>query len=241
MANIISELGGVFCHSYSSKVTHYIYVDKHNFWSKEAILAKKESKYVVHPQWLSDAKKFGRLLDEINYPPSFDPNKSVGYFKIEKLPEPHSSDPPEPMKTTQTSEFLMHSTSAPTDDSTDGKSGLAMCIGDITLASMAQKHQQIPIGSGGKKRIRMNSEETISNLDQFDVNLSEITHQPPDSNSPRFKVDLSTQEVYDNFYFQCRELREAELSPSDPPSLQSRWKKTDSSEFKGFSTPPITQ
>ena len=137
------------------------------------------------------------------------------------------------METTQTLKFLMHSTSAPTDDSTDGKSGLAMCIGDITLASMAQKHQQIPIGSGGKKRIRMNSEETISNLDQFDVNLSEITHQPPDSNSPRFKVDLSTQEVCDNFDIQCRELREAELSPSDPPSLQSRWKKTDSSEFKG--------
>ena len=77
------------------------------------------------------------------------------------------------------------------------------------------------------------NEETITNLEQFDFNLSEITHQPPESYSPRFKVELSTQEVYDNFDIQCRDSREAELSPSDPPpSQQSRWKKTGRSELK---------
>ena len=243
MTNIVSELSGISCCSYCSEVTHYIYVGKHNSWSKEAMLAKKDNKYVVHPQWLTDAKKLGKRLDEINYPPSFNPNNSIGYFKIEKLAEPERRNLPELMDTTQSSELIRHSTSKsviPPDDSTDDKSRLAISIEDIAEANIPcqelaqqQQQQQFPVGSVRKKRMRMTSISTDGNPDQFDVDVPEVTPPPRESTSPRFKVNLSTQEVYDNFDFQCRDLEEVELSLLAPQLLHGCWKNTDSiNEFK---------
>ena len=226
MTNIVSELGGTIDHSYNSRVTHYIYAGKHKSWSKGALLAKEDNKYVVHPQWLTDAKKFGRLPDTINYPPFSDPNNSIGYFKIEKFPEPERRSLAEPMD-------IRQSPVIPPDDSTDDKSRLVIGIGDVTQVSPPSHEsaqEQLPVGHARKKRMRTTSVSTKRGEIQ---DVPEVTNQPSEPTSPRFRDNLSTQEVDDNFEFQCLKLKEADLSPLVPPSFQGSWENTGSNnEFK---------
>ena len=219
MVNIVNELGGVYYNLYSSQVTHYIYSAKSN-WSKESLLAKKENAVVVHPQWLFDIKRSAKLLDVINYPPSFDPDNNIGCVKVEKCTEPEWGDAWELMDTTQSpinNDSLLNFDF--NVEPLDNRDNASISVGYNTPNFLSENTTH----SRGKKRLRSPITpvyQTPSNCNLFNVVISDPEPDSTDDETISKQVEEvgpHTQEVFDKFEnILCQELIEAEKQRNKP-------------------------
>jgi len=82
----IIGLGGEIVYSLDdSKCTHFIFTGKEKDMNREFRAAKKKQVKIVSPHWVNQSYEQHKLLDELQYPHNFDPNKSIEMSGLSQL------------------------------------------------------------------------------------------------------------------------------------------------------------
>ena len=87
----VTQLGGEYRHTYDSRVTHFIYQGKAKEFNRELRAAKEAGKIIVSPEWINDCFDSKKLLEESNYPYSYNPNMTLNIVSQKVSPSPINS------------------------------------------------------------------------------------------------------------------------------------------------------
>ena len=77
MSQVMEQLGGDFLHSYGSEVTHFLFQGRTNDLNREFRKAKNDGKVIVSPDWLWVCQETGVRVDEVLFPHTRNPNRSL--------------------------------------------------------------------------------------------------------------------------------------------------------------------